>query len=96
MQDVKPETPLAPLLGRTVMGAIPLTAHLTAGGLTARVALDVCVHPGAMTCLKPIREPKIGKSLSPRGTARHPRVHVHCILSTELPPLAGSPTQAPQ
>ena len=78
--DAKPETPLAPLLGRTVMRANPFMTRLTAGGLIARAARDVSLDPSAIAGLQPIRDPKTGKIIMPRRTARRPRIRVRCNL----------------
>ena len=78
--DAKPETPLAPLLGPAVMRANPFMTRLTAGGLIARAARDVSLAPSALAGLQPIRDPKTGKIIMPRRTARRPRIRVRCNL----------------
>jgi hypothetical protein len=79
--EAKPESPLAPLLGRAVMRANPFMTRLTAAGLIARAARDVSLDPSAIAGLKPIRDPKTGQIIIPARTVRRPRIRVRCNLS---------------
>jgi Transglycosylase-like domain len=77
--NAKPETPVATLLGATVIGANAFMAKMTAADLIARAARDIETDPASIAGLSPDLA-EIQKAKSAKRAAR-PKIDVSCDLS---------------
>lgn len=76
-----PETPVAQLLGASVISANPFMARLTAQGLIARAARDIATDPAATAAVSP--DPALLSDFKAGGksSASRPRISAPCSLA---------------